>query len=161
MEIQIGEKTIKVAGIIVIGIVVIFVVQLLLTIGKNNSGANQVNLANTQSSGNVDKVQVVHFHATQQCWSCIKVGEYAEKTIKGKFSEEYASGRIEYLDINVELPENSAIVSKFGARGASLFMNVIRDGKDNISEDVQVWRLVSNEQSFISYFEGKLKRYLR
>jgi|GEM_PF-620850 len=161
MELQIRKKTIKIVGIVAIGIVAIFVLQLLLTSGKNKSEVNGVNSTNTQSSGNVDKIQVVHFHATQQCWSCITVGEYAEKTIKERFPEEYASGKIEYLDINGELSENSAIVNKFGASGSSLFVNVIKDGKDNISEDVQVWRLVSNEQSFINYFENRLKGYLK
>jgi len=146
--------------LVVIGVIAVFVLQLLLTSGKNDSEVNGVNSANTQSSVNVDKIQVVHFHATQQCWSCITVGEYAEKTIKEKFTEEYESGKIEYLDINIELSENSAIVNKFGASGSSLFINVIRDGKDNISEDAQVWRLVSNEQNFINYLEDKLEGYL-
>ena len=161
MDIKINKRTIKIAGIVAVGIVAIFVLQLLLTSGRNNSEVNGVNSTNTQSSGNVDKIQVVHFHAKQQCWSCITVGEYAEKTIKEKFPEEYASGKIEYLNINGELSENSAIVKKYGASGSSLFVNIIRDGKDNISEDVQVWRLVSNEQSFINYFEGTLKGYLK
>ncbi len=161
MELQISKKTFKIVGLVAIGIVAIFVLQLLLTSGKNNSEMNGVNSGNTESSGSVDKIQVVHFHATQQCWSCITVGEYAEKTIKEKFPEEYESEKIEYLDINVESSENSSIVNKFGASGSSLFINVIRDGKDNISEDVQVWRLVSNEQSFINYFEGKLEGYLK
>lgn len=159
MQIEISKKTLKTIGIITIIIISIIVLQLLLTSGNNNTKLG--NSANTQPLGNVDKIQVVHFHGTQQCWSCITVGEYAEKTIKEKFPVDYNSGKIEYLDINGELPENSAIVNKFGATGSSLFINVIRDGKDYISEDVEVWRLVSNEQNFINYFENKLNNYLK
>jgi hypothetical protein len=39
-----------------------------------------------------EKIEAVHFHATQQCWSCITVGEYALKTTKEKFPEEYKNG---------------------------------------------------------------------
>ncbi len=107
-----------------------------------------------------DKIEVVHFHATQQCWSCITVGEYALKTIKEKFPEEYKNGTIVFKDINGELPENRDIVIKYQARGSSLFVNAITNEKDDIEEDVTVWRLVGNESQFIDYFENKLKKLL-
>jgi len=56
------------------------------------------------------KIEVVHFHATQQCWFCITVGEYALKTIKEKFLEEYKNGTIAFRDINGELLENKDMV---------------------------------------------------
>jgi hypothetical protein len=103
-----------------------------------------------------DKIEVFHFHAAQQCWSCITVGEYALKTIQEKFPQEYANGTIVYKDINAELPENKDIVMKYQARGSSLFVNAVTDGKDQIAEDATVWRLVNNENKFIDYFENKL-----
>lgn len=107
-----------------------------------------------------EKIEVVHFHATQQYWSCTTVGEYALKTIKEKFPEEYENGTIVFLDINGELPENKNMVMKYQARGSSLFTNAITAGKDNIKEDVNVWRLVSNESQFISYFQDKIANLL-
>ncbi len=126
---------------------------------------SQINNNNLSSSPTVtiipaDKIEVVHFHGTQQCWSCITVGEYALKTIKEKFPEEFASGKIVYKDINGELKENQEIVVKYQARGSSLFINTIRDEQDNIEEDVTVWRLVNSESQFINYFENKLKTLL-
>ncbi len=129
------------------------------------------NQATTETSANAsdqmskaeivaDKIEVVHFHATQQCWSCITVGEYALKTIKEKFPEEYKNGTIVFRDINGELSENRDMVMKYQARGSSLFVNAITDGKDKIEEDVTVWRLVNNESQFINYFENKLKKLL-
>jgi UDP-N-acetylmuramyl tripeptide synthase len=107
-----------------------------------------------------EKIEVVHFHATQQCWSCITVGEYALKTIKEKFPEEYKNGTIVFKDINGELPKNKDIVIKYQAGGSSLFVNAITNGKDNIEEDVTVWRLVVNEGQFINYFQNKLSKLL-
>jgi hypothetical protein len=52
------------------------------------------------------------------------------------------------------------MVIKYQARGSSLFVNAITAGKDNIEEDVTVWRLVSNKNQFISYFENKLNKLL-
>lgn len=107
-----------------------------------------------------DKIEVVHFHGTHQCWSCITVGKYALKTIQDKFPEEYASGKIVFEDINIELPENQGIVTRYQAKGSSLYVNAVREGKDDIKDDVTVWRLVNDEIQYASYFEAKLKTLL-
>lgn len=153
---------------IVIAIFVGAVIMTFFIIAKNNSHQtataetnNQIQEGQGQSTkGKAEKIEVVHFHATQQCWSCMTVGGYALKTIKEKFSEEYKNGTIVFKDINGELPENRDIVMKYQARGSSLFVNAIKNGQDNIEEDVKVWRLVTNENQFISYFEDKLKNLL-
>ncbi len=102
------------------------------------------------------KIEVVHFHGTRQCWSCIKVGELALKTIEEEFPGEYESGEITFLDVNGELVENVDIVEKYQARGSSIFVNKIINGEDNIEEDIAVWRLIYNEKEFIEYFKNKL-----
>jgi len=107
-----------------------------------------------------DKIEVVHFHGTHQCWSCITVGEYALETIKNKFSEEYQSGKIIFKDVNGELPENKEMVIKYQARGSSLFVNAISNDIDNIEEDITVWQLVNDQEKFTDYFENKLKTLL-
>ena len=107
-----------------------------------------------------DKIEVVHFHATQQCYSCITVGKYALKTIQERFPKEYENGMIVFRDINAELPENRDTVVQYQARGSSLFVNGITGGQDHIQEDVRVWRLINDEQAFMDYFEGKLKEFL-
>jgi len=107
-----------------------------------------------------DSIEIVHFHATQQCWSCRTVGEYALKTITEQFASAYASGQIKYLEINIDLPENRDIVTRYQARGSSLYVNAIVDGVDHIEEDVRVWRLVGSEDQYLVYFGDRLKQLL-
>jgi hypothetical protein len=157
---------------IIVGILVGVVVLIALAVASlsgsrepSNASANSKNGQPT-SQGDfskfqvAEKIEVVHFHATQQCWSCITVGEYALKTIKEKFPDEYKKGIIVFRDINGELPENRELVMKYRAGGSSLYINAISSGLDNIEEDTAVWRLVTNEQQFLNYFESKLKRLL-
>ena len=149
-------------------LVVIAIIGIMFLILRNGNKSTKMQSSKNQTTENqskeekqsAGKIEVVHFHATQQCWSCITVGEYALKTIKEKFPEEYKNETIVFRDINGELPENKDMVMKYQARGSSLFVNAITAGKDNVEEDVAVWRLVSNENQFISYFENKLNKLL-
>ena len=92
--------------------------------------------AEVQSSKPAEKIQVFLFHATQRCSSCIAIGKYAKETVEQKFPEEIKSGKIEFREINIDLPENKEIAAKFRATGSSLFINPVIDGNDNIKEDV-------------------------
>lgn len=155
----------KLIIVILIGVVA---VGFLFFIFRNNNQPSTAQVLNNLISENqnsmekqpAEKIEVVHFHGTHQCWSCITVGEYALKTIKEKFPEEYENGTIEFKDINGELSENKEMVIKYQARGSSLFVNAIKNGQDDIGEDVEVWRLVTNETQYINYFENKLKTLL-
>ncbi len=152
----------------------LLIVGVIVLAGYTSKISNQKtdnNQATTKTSANAsdqmskvempaDKIEVVHFHGTHQCWSCITVGKYALETIKERFPEEYANGTIVFKDVNGELQENKDMVMKYQARGSSLFINAITDGKDKIKEDVTVWRLVGNESRFINYFENKLNKLL-
>ncbi len=127
---------------------------------NSNSNSNSQNMPMSQAVSAAEKIEVVHFHATQQCWSCKTVGEFALITIKEKFPEEYKNGTIVFKDINGELPENRDLVIKYQAGGSSLFINAITNDQDKIEEDVTVWRLINNETQFVDYFENKIKTIL-
>ena len=150
---------------IIISIIIAILVVVIAVIAKNNGQQSDINSVDKLASENSDaihaeKIEVVHFHGTRQCWSCVTVGEYALKTIQDKFPEEYKNGTIVFMDINIELPENEDIVVKYQASGSSFFVNIIIDGHDNIEEDTTVWQLVGDESKYINYFENKLKNLL-
>lgn len=116
--------------------------------------------AEVEDSKRAEKIQVFLFHATQRCSSCIAIGKYTKETVEQNFPEELKSGKIEFREINIDLPENKELASKFKATGSALFVNAIINGKDNMKQDVQVWKLTSNEQKFISYLSGEIKKLL-
>lgn len=109
---------------------------------------------------NADQVVIVHFHGTQQCWSCIEVGKLAQKTLEANFAEELNSEKIIFKEINGELPANKDIVQKYQARGSSLFINAVKDDQDHIAEDTTVWRLINSEEKFNEYLTEKINNLL-
>lgn len=122
--------------------------------------AEQNNQSTNLSVAPADKIEVVHFHGTKQCVSCLTVGQLTKQTIEEKFSAEVTSGKIIFKEINGELPENEAIVTKYQARGSSLFINAIRGEQEDITEDVTVWQLINNQKQFTTYLENKLNKLL-
>lgn len=107
-----------------------------------------------------DKVEIVNFHATQRCVSCEIMGKLSEKTIKEKFAKEIESGKVIFKSVNGELPENKEITTLYQASGSSLYINAIKDGENNIVQNVKVWQYLGDELAFISYLEGKIKELL-
>ena len=154
----------KYGSYLLYGVALVFAIGLVYASFNTNKSASEQKsskkTAQVQNSKPAEKIQVFLFHATQRCSSCIAIGKFAKETVEQKFSEEIKSGKIEFREINIDLPENKEVATKFKAAGSSLFINPIVDGKDNIKEDTQVWRLVSNEQGFISYLSDKIKTLL-
>lgn len=146
------------------GVALVFAIALVyMSLNTNKVDSEQksiVKTAEVQNSKPAEKIQVFLFHPTQRCITCITIGKYAKETVEQKFPEELKSGKIEFREVNIDLPENKELATKFKAAGSSLFINPIVDGEDNIKEDTQVWWLVSNEQGFISYLSDKIKTLL-
>jgi len=103
-----------------------------------------------------DKVQVFLFHATQRCSTCIAIGKLAGETVNERFQEELKSGKIEFREVNIDLPENKELARKFQASGSALFLNSINNGEDHIAQDIKVWQLTGNPTAFKNYLENKI-----
>lgn len=125
-------------------------------VGDKNSFNESALISNSQ----IDKVQVFLFHATRRCSTCITIGRLAGETVNERFQSELKLGQIEFREINVDLPENKELAQKFQANGSALYLNVIKDGTDNIEQDIKVWSLVGNATQFKDYFEDKINNLL-
>ncbi len=142
----------------------IIVVIILISLGaikKNNTtNANSSDETNNKTEViNAEKIQVFMFHSTQRCVTCIAIGKLANETVQEYFSSELTNGKIEFQEINIDLPENKELAQKFQASGSSLFINPIYNNQDHISQDTNIWRLTSNPNQFKSYLKSKLEKY--
>lgn len=107
-----------------------------------------------------DRIDIIHFHGTNQCWSCIQLGDLAEATLEERFSSELESNKITFAHINGELPENKEITQLYQASGSSLFINAIKDGENHIREEVKIWQLINQEEKFKDYLENEIRQLL-
>jgi len=115
---------------------------------------------NNNATGTVLKVEVIHFHPTQQCLSCILLGDYAEETVDTFFQSELSSGKLVFMHINGDLANNSALVKKYGATGSSIWLGTYTSEGFDREENIQVWYLIGNRTGFMEYFKGVIEEKL-
>lgn len=106
----------------------------------------------------VERVEVYHFHLTQQCYSCKTVGAYAEETVKTYFPDELKSGKLVFGHINVELPENRKLVEQYGTTGSSLWIGVYDANGFHKEENTNVWYKISNKDAYMSYLGDLIQK---
>lgn len=109
---------------------------------------------------NVTTIEVIHFHNTNQCYSCITVGEYANETVNTYFSQELSEGKISFAHVNAELSENQEIVAKYNANSPSLCIGVYADNTFYKEENIKVWYKISNKEDYLAYLKGILEKRL-
>ena len=136
---------------IYIGIGIIVVLLLILIIPKYFTGNF---ISDTQINSGIEKIEIIHFHATRQCYTCKTLGAYSEETVNTYFEKELESGKLVFGHINVDEPENKVLVEKYIATGSSLLIGVYgKDGSFSKQEDTNVWYKINNKEGYLSYLK--------
>ena len=128
---------------------------------NNNATLDQTIIDSQVILPNIEKVEVIHFHSTSQCYSCITVGDYAEKTINKYFSDELKSGKLTFAHINIDLPENQELVNKYGVTGSSLWIGTYSETGFHKEENVTVWYKIDNQTDYEEYLAELLTKKLQ
>ncbi len=103
----------------------VFAVSLILT-SCNGQTKNKDNSLDES----ISKIEVLDFHSTHRCMTCNAIEANAKYTLNTYFSDELKEDKITFKVINVDKKENEKIAEKFEASGTSLFLNVIKNGKE-------------------------------
>jgi len=136
----------------------IFILLLVFFIPKYMNG-NVIASSGSKISSDIEKVEVYHFHATRQCVTCKTVGAFSEETVNTYFASELKSGKLVYAHVNVDLPENKALVDKYEAKGSSLLIGVYgKDGSFSKQEDTNVWYKIDNKTDFMNYLKSVIEQ---
>jgi hypothetical protein len=112
------------------------------------------------STGPADRVDVVYFHRTVRCPTCIHAEELTRYTLETYFAAELASRKLTFQSIDVQDSENAAIVQKYDAYGSQLFINTIKDGTDHIEEATDLYVLIHYDNEFVTALKSKIEKCL-
>ena len=141
------------------GVGIAVLLLLIFTVPKYFTG--NVTASGAPISGEVGKIEIYHFHGTNQCYSCVTMGDMAEETVNTYFANELKSGKIVFGHINAELPENYNLAKKYGVTGSSLWIGTyFKDGTFKKEENVNVWYKINNKEDYMSYLKGVIETKL-
>jgi hypothetical protein len=109
----------------------------------------------------ITKVELYHFHGNQQCYSCILLGDMAEKFVKTHYPNELASGKLVFDHINAEDPKNRELAEKYEVVSSSLMIGVYT--KDSFTKQnlMGAWYRIGNESDYNSYLKEVLEPFLK
>jgi len=127
---------------------------------KTDTIVNSNAVLDTEHIANIDKLEVYHFHATNQCYSCKTVGNYAEETVNTYFKEEVESGKIVFGHINGDLSENRDLVMKYGATGSSLWLGTYNGEEFKAEENTNVWYKIRDKEDYMTYLKSIIEQKL-
>lgn len=146
---------------LLIQLTIFFVIALALIILGSAKNSQSSDVDGEIAKPKADKIEIMYFHSTVRCASCVTLEEYVKEAVDEFFKEEIASGIISFQEVNVDLPENKDLALKFKAVGSSLKINEIYDETDHIEEDVRVWRYLSDNDSFKNYLKNRIESRLK
>ena len=109
---------------------------------------------------NIEKLEIYHFHPTNQCYSCKTVGAYAEETVNTYFADELKSGKIVFGHINAQLPENEELAKKYGITGSSLWLGVYDKNGFHPEQNTNVWYKINDKEDYMNYLKGIIEKRL-
>ncbi|TGV01115.1 nitrophenyl compound nitroreductase subunit ArsF family protein [Flavivirga rizhaonensis] len=103
----------------------VLVISLILT-ACNSQDKNKA----TSLDKSISKIEILDFHSTHRCMTCNAIEANTKYTLNTYFATELKEDKITLQVINVDEKENEKIAEKFEASGTSLFLNVIKNGKE-------------------------------
>ena len=114
----------------------------------------------TTISALANRVDVIYFHRTIRCHSCLYSEAQIRATLNEYFAEELESGRITFLSVDVQNKDNATIIEKYGAYGPQLFINVLKGDTESIEEVQEFWDFIDDDEGFSRLIIDKVNEAL-
>lgn len=111
--------------------------------------------------GTVDEVLVYYFHGNVRCATCRKIEAYAEEAIRTNFSSEIAAGKLRWLAVNVDEPENSHFIQDYQLVTRSLVLVGMDDDVEKKWKNLEkIWEVVRSQTEFTDYVVKNTRAFM-
>lgn len=77
-----------------------------------------------------ERVEILYFHGTQRCATCLAIERNAKEAIESQFADALRTGKVVFRTIDISEAENKAIAEKYKVTWSSLFISRWKDGKE-------------------------------
>lgn len=95
---------------------------LILFAGLYSCDAQPKTTAPTSPAVAEENVTVYYFHLTSRCVTCKAVEAVSKEAVASLFPEQVEKGVVQFVEVNLELPENRQLVESLQVAGQSLLV---------------------------------------
>ncbi len=122
----------------------------------------QDNSKTISTTDTATKIEVIDFYGTHRCVTCEAIEANAKYTIENFFQEAVKEGKVEFKTVNVDDEKNYDMAERFEATGTALFINVIKDGKEqHIDLTNFAFAKGKNKEAFSTKLKEKISEQLK
>jgi hypothetical protein len=111
----------------------------------------------------VKKLEVIYFHATRRCPSCMAIEENTRKTLNTYFADQVKNGTVVLTIVNVDEAKNKTIAEKYEASGSALFLTKTAYGKESRTDmtEFAFSYARTNPEKFVGGLKDKINALLK
>lgn len=137
-----------------------FILAILMVLPCVFSEAQSTQVAAAQAS---PVVEVLYFHGSQRCRTCVALEEAAKETIASKFASQVEAGKVIFREIDLSTKEGEKIGDKYEIAWSSLLI-IRKEGKKEKVYDMTEdgFRYAVNNKTKIQYLiQQKISEFLK
>ena len=88
--------------------------------------------------------------------------KFSKEAIETNFKDALASGKLEFLSVNVEDLGNEHFVNDYQLYTKTLILSLVKDGIEVKSKNLdKIWELAQNKQKFVDYVTNEINGFMK
>ena len=107
------------------------------------------------------KIEIIDFHTTNRCQTCLKIEDSTNKMLQSEFKKELDAGTMSFQVINIDDEANYDMAERFQAAGTALFINVVKDGKEQHIDLTNFAFMKAYDDEFATELKAKIEEQLK
>lgn len=114
--------------------------------------------ATAEDCATADNIQLLYFHRSERCTSCVNAEQYARDTLDKYFSDQVNAGKLSIQSIDYQ--KDKAMADKYGVKVQGLKLLITRNGQQTVKDVPEVWMYVKDRDAYMNFLKNTLDKEL-
>ena len=139
-------------------LVTITVLALLLSMSVLPAICSDGVSSSSSVSGSPEKIQLLFFHRSSRCSTCINAEQYARDTLDTYYPADLKSGVLSIQSIDYQ--KDTEMAKKYNVNMNDLKLVITKNGQETVKDMPEIWTYVNDRNAYMSYMKGVLEQEL-
>lgn len=111
--------------------------------------------------GGARQVIVYYFHGNARCFTCLQLEKFTGEAVRYQFSRELQEGRIIFRSVNIDIPDNSGYISRYGLYARAVVIVDQFEGREIRWKRLDsAPALLGNKSQFNAYIKNSVRSFM-